>query len=164
MVSIKLKSFCSLLTMFFANILHNNTSQDNIVMKIVSLRQIFDNCSEPGNFQDIATYFTVGCQEVKEDIHISVHCCSISKKTYYVRSRSFLIQLHSSIFFFCSCLHSTCLLYENVSNRVLEDYLEFECFLAQVCLEVIHSHLRYYVNKQKTGKKEKSTKHCSSCN
>lgn len=68
-------------------------------MKIVSFMQIFDNFSEPGNFQDIATYFTVGRQEIKADVHICVHCCNVSKTTYYVRSRSFLIQLHSLNFF-----------------------------------------------------------------
>lgn len=63
-----------MLAKFFANILHNSSSQDNIVMKIVSFRQIFENFSEPDNFQDIATYFTVGEQQIEEDILISV-CC-----------------------------------------------------------------------------------------
>lgn len=63
-------------------------------MKIVPFRQIFGNFSDPDNFQDIATYFTIGGQEIKEDILVSVHCCNISKTIYYVRSRSFLIQLH----------------------------------------------------------------------
>lgn len=99
MISTKLKSFCSLLAKFFANILHNSSSQDNIVMKIVSFRQIFENFSEPDNFQDIATYFTVGEQQIEEDILISVCCWNISKTIYYVRSRSFLIQLHWLNFF-----------------------------------------------------------------
>lgn len=60
MMSTEFKSFCSLLAKFFANILHNSSSHDNIGVKIVSFRQIFDNFSEPDNFQDIATYFTVG--------------------------------------------------------------------------------------------------------
>lgn len=34
-------------------------------MKILSFRQIFDNFSEPDNFQDIATYFIVRGQEIK---------------------------------------------------------------------------------------------------
>lgn len=52
-------------------------------MKILSFRQIFDNFSEPDNFQDIATYFTLRGQEIKEDILVSVQCCNVIKTIYY---------------------------------------------------------------------------------
>lgn len=50
----------------------------------LSFRQIFDNFSEPDDFQDIATYFTLRGQEIKEDILISVQCCNVIKAIYYV--------------------------------------------------------------------------------